>query len=200
MQKASFPLASPGGVCNDLAMDAKGNLYVTDSFFGIERLPAGGAALEVWKNDPLFTAGQGQFAVDGLVIDGSDLYANNLTTGALVRVPIAADGTAQAPVAITIKSTTGAAVTLAAPDGMRLRSAHTLLVAESGADAIGEVKIDPATNTAVRETFASRIDRPSSLALSGGAAWVAEGQIARLFGLEATAVNYPFYVSRIPLH
>lgn len=199
-QKASLPLANPGGVCNDLALDAKGNLYVTDSFFGIERLPAGGTALEVWKHDPLFTAGPGQFAVDGIVVDGGDVYANNLTTGALVRVPIGADGAAGPATAIQIKDGEGAAVKLAMPDGMRLRAARTLLVAESGADAVSELKVDPATDTAVREVFANRIDRPSSVAVASGAAWIAEGQIGRLFALEDTPVNYPFMVKRVPLH
>lgn len=193
-KKNTFEMAKTGGVCNDLALDAKGNLYVTDSFFAIERLPAGGTKLEVWKEDALFTAGQGQFAVDGIVIDGSDIYVNNLTTGALVRVPIGQDGAAGTPVSIAL------AAPLSGPDGMRLSGEHTLLVAESGADAVGEVKIDPAKNTAVRTTFANRIDRPSSLAIVGDGAFITEGQIGRLFGLEKTAVDYPFYVRRIPLH
>lgn len=193
-KKDSFDLAKAGGVCNDLALDAKGNLYVTDSFFGIERLAAGSSKLEVWKEDALFTAGPGQFAVDGIVVDGEDIYVNNLTSGALVRVPIHPDGAAGTPVSIAL------AAPLSGPDGMRLAGAHTLLVAESGADAVGQVKIDPATNTAVRTTFANRIDRPSSVAIAGDGVFITEGQIGRLFGLEKTAVDYPFYVRRIPLH
>ncbi|HVR61715.1 MAG TPA: hypothetical protein VMU50_07430, partial [Polyangia bacterium] len=39
----SHALAMAGAVCNDVAIDAGGNLYGSDSFFSIERL-AGGAA------------------------------------------------------------------------------------------------------------------------------------------------------------
>ena len=199
-QKASFAMASAGGVCNDLAFDAKGNLYVTDSFFGVERLPAGGSALEVWKNDALLGAGEGQFAVDGVAVDGDDVWVDNLTKGTLVRIPITAGGAAGAAVKIEIKDATGAPVSLSSPDGIRLSSPRTLLVAEAGADAVSTVKIDPATNTAVRSGFASRLDRPSSVAIANGGAWIAEGQIARLFKLESTPVNYPFHLRRIPLH
>lgn len=199
-KKAELALANAGGVCNDVAADAEGNIYVTDSFFGIERLPAGAAALEIWKNDALFTAGQGQFAIDGIVVDGEDVFVNNLTTGALVRVPIGANGAPGAAIAVQMKTPSGAPVRFAAPDGMRLRAPHTLLVAESGADTVSEVKIDTTTNTAVRETFANHVDRPSSVAVAGGAAWIAEGQIGRLFGLDSSAVSYPFYVRRVPLH
>jgi sugar lactone lactonase YvrE len=209
-QKTSFNMASNGGVCNDIAADAKGNLYVTDSFFGIERLPANGTALEVWKNDSLFTAGPNQFAVDGIVVDGTtDIFVNNLTSGALIRVPIGTNDAAGTPTAIALKSNMGAAIaSLSSPDGMRLRAPHTILIAESGADAVSEVKIDPQTNTAVREVFANRIDRPSSVAIgkandgaaANDGAWIAEGQIARLFALENTPVNFPHYVKRIDLH
>jgi YVTN family beta-propeller protein len=91
-------------------------------------------------------------------------------------------------------------VTLAGPDGMRLVKGKTLLVAESFADTVSTVTIDPATNTATREIFANHVDRPSSVTVAGGAAWITEGQIGRLFKLDNTPISYPFYVKRIPLH
>src|SRR6187431_1952477 len=47
---------SGSGFCNDMTMDAEGNLYATDSWYPrILRLPAGGDALEQWAVDPIAT-------------------------------------------------------------------------------------------------------------------------------------------------
>src|SRR5205814_2278179 len=42
-----------GGICNDIATDDDGNLYITDSFVGVQRLPAGSSTLEAWSTDAL---------------------------------------------------------------------------------------------------------------------------------------------------
>jgi len=198
----TFPMA-PGhesGFCNDLANDAAGNLYITDSFIGIQRLPAGGDALEHWSTDPLYAPpAEGAFAIDGIVIDGDNVYVNNLSTGALIRVPIEAGGAAGTPVQI-------AGVTLSAPDGMRLLGPNTILVAEAGAafggaDALSKVVVAPAADTGTRVVLSNRLDRPSAVAITQGDAWVAEGQIARVFGIDADGQLpfVPFQICRVEL-
>jgi sugar lactone lactonase YvrE len=191
-QEAELALAN-GGVCNDLAQDAAGNVYITDSFFGLQRLPAGGSALEVWASNDLFVAAHaGAFAVNGIALDGDHLIVGNLDKGILVQVPIESDGTAGTPVEI-------AGVTLTAPDGIRLAAPGKLLVAESGADALSEVVIDAVAHTGTRTLLSNRLDRPSSVAVASGAAFIADGQVGRLFGLDPTPVNAPFLVERLPL-
>ncbi len=189
-QEAEFPVLA--GVCNDIATDSAGNVYITDSFTGIERLPVGGTALELWATDASFTADPGAFAIDGIVIDGDDIYVNNLTSGALIRVAIQENGSAGTPVTIS-------GVTLTSPDGMRLRAPGRILVAEAAADTLSEIAINSADNTGVRSVLSNRLDRPSAVAISGGAAWVAEGQIGRVFQLDNTPLNLPFQVVRLPL-
>ena len=56
--------------------------------------------------------------------------------------------------------------------------------------------VDPANDTGTIETLSNRLDRPSAVDVSQGAAWVTEGQIFRAFGLDNTPVNIPFQVVR----
>ena len=190
----SHALATPGALCNDLAIDAAGNFYVTNSFFGIERLASGAAAadpLTVWNSGPLYQpATQGGFGVDGIAIDGSNVYTNNVEKGLLVRTPIQADGTAGAPVAI-------AGVSLSGTDGIRLLAPNILVVTEANIDAISKVVIDPAANSGVRTLLSNRLDRPCGVAIFDNEAWVTDGQIGRLTGGDTTPLNVPFLVERV---
>ena len=192
----SHALATPGALCNDLAIDAAGNLYATNSFFGIERLASGAAAadpLTVWKTDPLYQpATQGAFGVDGIAIDGSNVYTNNVDKGVLVRTPIQGDGTAGTPVAI-------AGVALAGSDGIRLLAPSTLVVTEANINAISKVVIDPTANRGVRTLLSNRLDRPCGVAIVDNEAWVTDGQIGRFTGSDTTPLNVPFLVERAPI-
>jgi len=191
----SHALADPAAACNDIASDAAGNLYVTDSFLGIERLPASAAAtdpLHLWATGAAYQpATVGAFAVNGIAIDGANVYTDNLDRGILARTPISPDGSAGTAVEI-------AGVTLTACDGMRWAAPNTLLVAE-GEGALSKIVIDPAHDTGVRDVVSNRIDRPSAVAVTDGAAWVTEGQIRRMFGLDPTPTSVPFLVQRVEL-
>jgi hypothetical protein len=98
--QASFPLPD-AGYCNDLAQDARGNVYVTDSLHPrVLRLAPGGRALATWKEDAQLADRSvfGEFkALNGIAIDGDDVVVSVLaaTTG-LLRIPVAADGSAGA--------------------------------------------------------------------------------------------------------
>jgi hypothetical protein len=149
--------------------------------------------LTVWKSDPLFQpATRGGFAVNGIAIDGNNLFTNNSEKGLLVRTPIAGDGSAGTPVAIRGVSLTGS-------DGIRRLAPNTLVVTESGLDAISKVVIDPATNSGVRTLLSDRLDRPSAIAIFANDAWVTDGQIGRLLGFDKTPLQTPFLVERVPL-
>jgi len=100
---AALPLAR---MLNGLAFDARGNLYVSDSLAGkIYRVARDGSVTE-WSTDPLlagfnptacgsFPAGPG--GVNGVAFDKhGDMFVANTTMGALVRIPVATSGSAEA--------------------------------------------------------------------------------------------------------
>jgi sugar lactone lactonase YvrE len=99
---AALPFA---GMVNGLALDARGNLFVSDSLGGrIYKVDRDGL-VTAWSIDP-FLAGAtpttcGRFPVgpggaNGLAFDKhGDLFAANTTLGAIVRIPVASDGAAQ---------------------------------------------------------------------------------------------------------
>jgi streptogramin lyase len=119
--KGTYPLPTPSGICNDIAIGPDGSAYVSESFRGrVHRLRPGAAALDVW-----FTDAQSINAVDGLAFlgDGS-LYVNDFFNGKLFRIPVNADGSAGAivPIDASLPSTR--------PDGMRTAGPRTLIQAE----------------------------------------------------------------------
>lgn len=78
---------------NDLAFDAEGNAYVTDSLQAtIWRVPAGGGAPEIWFQDPRLDGG---FGPNGIRLDAARNYlyfvvsADRTGTGHIYRLPLA---------------------------------------------------------------------------------------------------------------
>ncbi len=191
VETRSFSLPGPAAGCNDMTLDGKGNLYVTDSVGGrVLRLTADLSTFEVWSENPAYVSDPGTFSLDGIAWDGgTNLYVNKYQTGQLFRVPIASGGKAGSPVEITTSRP------LVLPDGMRWTGSALLLVegAENGTIA----SIDVATGEVT--TIANHLDYPTSLVVVDGAAWVTEGQLARLLGTDKTPANLPFSVRRIPL-
>jgi sugar lactone lactonase YvrE len=183
---ATYPLAATQ-FCNDLEFDAGGTLYATDSFSGtILRLRPGASALESWVTDPRFVpASAGAFGLDGIAIAGGAIYVDKLDSGELFRID-AATG-----------AITTIAVTLAGPDGLRALDDHTLLVVEGGAGQLTRLALsgDIATATVVR----TGLDQPTAVTVARGSAWVAEGQLGRLFAMPAQTPNLPFAVQRVDL-
>jgi len=94
--RASYPMPD-AGYCNDIAQDARGALYVTDSFHPrVLRLAPGAPALTVWKEDALL-AGAGPYrGLNGIAIDGaSDVYVSIVAAARhLLRIKLGADGAA----------------------------------------------------------------------------------------------------------
>jgi hypothetical protein len=178
--------------CNDMAFDAIGNLYVTDSFSGtVLRLAPAGAALEPWLSDPALAPAQaGAFGLDGVVAVDGALYLTKLDTGGIYRVAIAADGSAGAITPITVTPT------LTTPDGLRAIDAHTLLVVEN-AGTLARLAITGETATAT--ALATGLDQPTGVIVTRGAAWVSQGQLGRLFAQPPQPPHLPFTVVRVAL-
>jgi hypothetical protein len=182
----------PNRFCNDLAFDAAGALYITDSFSGtVLRLAPGGAAAEPWVEDAaLAPAAQGGFGLDGLAVVAGAVFVNKFDTGGLFRIAIGA-GAAAGPVQpITVTPA------LTAPDGMRALDDRTLLVAE-GNGRLTKVVVNGATATATPLT--TDLDQPTGVVVARGSAWVTEGQLGRLFSMPPQPPNLPFTIRRVDL-
>jgi len=84
-----------GGGLNALTFDAKGNVYISDSFRGIiwRTKPAGGDAVAWAKDDLLLTTGFPPFGANGLDFnrDESSLFVANTGNDTIVRIPVVRD-------------------------------------------------------------------------------------------------------------
>jgi streptogramin lyase len=88
--KRSVSLPGSHAFCNDIAVDEKGSLYVTDSANPtILKLSPGATTFEVFAQDSAFSPPQGGAGLDGIAF-GSDgnLYVTTYTAGELLRVEV----------------------------------------------------------------------------------------------------------------
>jgi hypothetical protein len=122
--KGHWPLPTPGGLCNDVAIGPDGTAYITDTEnMEIASLAPQAKALKVW-------AGDGQFGAKGGVLDGiavvrGHVVVNALETAKLFSVPIGADGKAGAVVEIKLDGA------LKNPDGQRSFGDDGLLLVDA---------------------------------------------------------------------
>jgi sugar lactone lactonase YvrE len=187
-----YPLGA-GAFCNDLTMDAGGNVYATDTAGSvIYRLAPGADAIEPWSSDAAFPGAPGDFTVNGIAWDGdAALYTVKYASGELFRVPIQEDGSAGAAEPITLDHP------LALGDGLQALDAETLIVVQ-GTGSLTRIDVSGAAGTTT--TLGNRLDSPTTFAIVGDAAWVVEGQLDHLLGFDPAPPFVPFLVRRVPLH
>jgi sugar lactone lactonase YvrE len=200
------------GYCNDLAQDAHGDLYVTDSRHPrVLRLPAGGAALAVWKDDPLlggapvFRDSHGAYVgLNGIAVAPSGDVIVSLVDAspALLRIARTGDGRA------------GAVARLVAPrrldnvDALRALPDGRLVLFESNAFGTGPyggritlARID-GDRLALR-TLVAGLNDPSSGVVSGGRVWFIESKYGLLThrkpGDGPIPTGVPFDLQSVPL-
>ena len=182
------------GFCNDLAIDDRGGVLVTDSFNPrILYLPPNNSEFEVWAQDERFGVADG-FGLAGIAIapDGT-VYVGVFADGQLYRIR----QQKVEPLQLTRNINN--------PDGIAIAPNGSLIVCEgnyqsgngrllqidlSGTDGlIGDIKV-----------LAERLDSPVNLSIHDRTAWVTEG---RLRGLLFPELNLPqpdsFWVRLIPL-
>jgi sugar lactone lactonase YvrE len=157
---------------NDLAFDARGNLYVSDSLAGTIYRVTRDSSVAVWSADPLLSGSfaicgafpAGPLGANGLAFDKhGDLFVAITSVAAIVRIPVAADGTAGVAnywVGPTCADLRGA-------DGIRFDNGDDLYVAVNILGKI--VRVDP---EGAMETLAAApadpLYFPSSLAFGTG--------------------------------
>jgi sugar lactone lactonase YvrE len=159
------------GFCNDITIDAQGNVYATDSWYPrIVRLPKEGrtatTALEVWIEDETF--GADKWHLNGIDIDQSNntLYVVENHPGTLWSIPIEADGSAGDVTEIDTS------VALGGPDGLKVVAPNLLATAESNGVSLIAIDGDQGEVTKVFHGF----DGVATIALHQASVWIVENQ------------------------
>jgi sugar lactone lactonase YvrE len=164
--RASYQMPGDLSLCNDIAIAPDGTVFASDTSNGrIVKLDRNGA-LSVWLADRQLEG------VDGLTFVGSSLYVNNIRTGHIFRIPVAAHraaGNRESGRLIDIALSRP----LDQPDGLRALG-RRLFVTENRGGKVDEVKIDGDKGDVVtiREGFAT----PTAVQPVGHVLWVAEGK------------------------
>ena len=132
--KASYPMPTPQGVCNDIAIAEDGTVYATDTEnMEIVRLRPGASALELWSGSGAF--GEKGGILDGIAILGGRVFVNTLATNMLFAVPIELGGAAGPVSTIELNRP------ILAPDGMRSFGQDLLLVESGGPGRLSRVTV-----------------------------------------------------------
>jgi hypothetical protein len=128
-----------GSICNDIAIDASGGLYVTETGAGgVYHIDADDAltpdSAELWLSVPEIAPPMpGALGANGIALTGGRMFIANTSAGTLVRVdPGAADPASSVSVVSLTEGASSAALVLSGPDGVLPLSDTQLLVVENG--------------------------------------------------------------------
>ena len=190
--KRSVTLPGSHAFCNDITVDSKGSVYVTDSANPtILKLSPGATTFEVFARDSAFSPPQGGFGLDGIAFGSGNLYVTTYTVGELVRVEVK-DGRAER--VTTLNSTHH----LEFPDALRALGDNSFLLIE-GSGRLDRVVIqgEAFVVTPIHSGFAT----PTSVARIGTTAWVSEGQLSFFFdpSKKNLSPSLPFRIYAVPL-
>jgi sugar lactone lactonase YvrE len=168
--KGRYVFPTEKGFCNDIAVDAEGNAYATDTNnMEVVRLKKGGTALEVWAGGGAFGPKGG--VLDGISVLGKRVVANTLATSKLFSVPIEADGKAGTAAEVKLDRE------ISHPDGMRSFGKSDVLIIEGGnGGRLSRITLNGDTGkvTTVKEGYP---DGPVAVTVVGTTAYVLEGQL-----------------------
>jgi hypothetical protein len=189
----SVPLPGAHAFCNDIAVDARGAIYVTDSAGpNILRLSAGASTFEVFASSPQFFPPEGGIGLDGIAFgrDGN-IYVTTYTAGGLFRVAVKggrADGVTRLH----------GSSPLTRPDALRSLGENSFLLIE-GSGTLDRVSIsgDAFAVAPIRGGFRE----PTSVTRVESTAWVSEGQLAFFFdpARRKSSPSLPFRIYAVPL-
>jgi sugar lactone lactonase YvrE len=192
--KRGVPLPEPHAFCNDIAVDAAGAVYVTDSANPtVLRLPAGASEFEVFVTNPQFAPPQPNSAgLDGIAFGGDGaLYVTTYAAGGFFRIAVE-KGRAGHVVKLQGRP-------LGLPDGLRALGRNSFLLVE-GAGILDRVEVDgdEFQVAPLRAGFRT----PTSVTRVGSVAWVSEGQMPLFFDLTRKGESpvLPFRIYAVPLN
>jgi sugar lactone lactonase YvrE len=132
--KGHYAMPTPGGFCNDIAVDKDGNAYATDTNnMQVVQLKKGAKQLTVWSSEGAFGPKGG--VLDGISVLGDRVLVNTLGTSKIFATPIGKDGKAGMTVEVKLDTP------VERPDGMRSFGKNSLLVAEGGGGKLSKVVI-----------------------------------------------------------
>ena len=156
---------------NGIALDKRGNVYVTDTIGGsVWRVPASGEPATEWFESPLLL-GDGSFGfgfplgANGIAYRQKDIVVGNTEAGRLVRIPINPDGSAGSA------SILAEGLALLAIDGITFDVHGNVWACVIGQSTI--VQVSPTGAVTTVATAADGLDWASSLAFGkNGDLWV----------------------------
>ena len=191
--KRSVSLPSSHAFCNDITVDAKGSVYITDSAHPtILKLSPGATAFEAFASSQQFLPPPGGGGgLDGIAF-GSDgnLYVTTYAAGELFRIDI------ERGRARRVTKLQGPPLTF--PDALRPFGARSFLLVE-GAGTLDRVDIegDAFTIAPIRGGFRE----PTSVTRLDSTAWVSEGQLSFFFDRphKSQLPTLPFRIYAVPL-
>ncbi|HEU4634920.1 MAG TPA: hypothetical protein VFS41_01995 [Edaphobacter sp.] len=158
--KIRWVLPGDNNTCNDFAIGPDKALYITDTANGrIYRLPSGASTAE------LFLEHRTLMGVDGITFLDGTMYVNNVFFNKLYRVPVDANGKAEAPVDIWMDQP------VKGPDGMRAAGGK-LYVAENASGTIAAITVH-GEKASVTELKAG-LNTPTGVEPAGDTLWIAE--------------------------
>jgi hypothetical protein len=158
--KARWKLPGDSSVCNDITIGPDHAAYVSDTLSAtIYRVSPGASVGEVFIKDHALAG------IDGLTFLDGVLYANDVTSSTIWRVPVDATGKAGSPVSISTDQP------LKGPDGMRAAGGH-LFVAENsnGRDSMLTITGDTAHVTVIQ----TGLKTPTAIEPAGDMLWVGD--------------------------
>jgi len=144
---------------NDVAVDPRSNVYVSDSFDGkIWRLTPDGE-FSVWIEDDLLRAffGDFEFGVNGIVFQSGALYAAITLNGRVIKIPIQPDGAAGRPVILVQDDA------LIGIDGIEPDLQGNLYVANNFASTVQVIRAD---DLGIETITGEGLSAPASLAFN----------------------------------
>jgi hypothetical protein len=160
VQKLRWNLPGDNSTCNDFSIGPDKALYISDTANSkIYRLPAGASTAELFLED------RALYGIDGITFLNGTLYANNVFSNNLYRIPVDAAGKAGTPVDIWMDQP------VKGPDGMRAANGK-LLLAENGRSRISVLTVhgDKASVTVIKEGLKT----PTAVEPAGDTIWIAE--------------------------
>ncbi|MEO1335688.1 MAG: hypothetical protein AAFV29_08585, partial [Myxococcota bacterium] len=120
----ALPLNGPAVFCNDVVVDRRGDIFLTESSLGqvfrIDRRDAlTDSEPELWSADPLLApVNAGGFGANGLLVNRREVFVVNFDTASLVRIPRQGRRGAGEGRVIPLFDDTGHPTSLTGPDGL----------------------------------------------------------------------------------